>query len=70
MEAVEQKKHLVLSIIKFLQDELDKSDLTEEKKESVEVAIQCLETAYDTSGMQEENVVNLLSLIPSSSVSP
>ncbi|XP_044765372.1 small glutamine-rich tetratricopeptide repeat-containing protein alpha-like [Coccinella septempunctata] len=67
MDTVEQKKHLVLSIIKFLQDELDKSDLTEEKKESVEVAIQCLETAYDTSGMQEENVINLLSLIPSTS---
>lgn len=67
MDAAEQKKQLVLSIIKFLQDELDKSDLTEEKKESVEVAIQCLETAYDTSSMQEENVINLLSLIPSTS---
>ncbi|KAK9889068.1 hypothetical protein WA026_004340 [Henosepilachna vigintioctopunctata] len=68
MDQLEQKKRLLVSIIKFLQDELNKSDLTEEKKESVEVAIQCLETAYDTSGIKEENVVDLLSLIPSTSV--
>ncbi|KAL3289412.1 hypothetical protein HHI36_022837 [Cryptolaemus montrouzieri] len=67
MDNLEQKKKLVLSIIKFLQDELNISNLTEEKKESVEVAIQCLETAYDTSSIKDENVVNLLTLIPSTS---
>ncbi|XP_076352981.1 small glutamine-rich tetratricopeptide repeat-containing protein beta-like isoform X1 [Tachypleus tridentatus] len=39
-------KRLVAAIIQFLGDQLHNGDLTSDAKESLEVAIQCLETAY------------------------
>ncbi|XP_013786316.1 small glutamine-rich tetratricopeptide repeat-containing protein alpha-like isoform X2 [Limulus polyphemus] len=39
-------KRLVAAIIQFLGDQLHNGDLTSDAKESLEIAIQCLETAY------------------------
>ncbi|KAK0082735.1 hypothetical protein PV325_009917 [Microctonus aethiopoides] len=40
-------KGLVASIIKFLTKQLEDGDITEDSRESLEVAIQCLESAYN-----------------------
>ncbi|KAM7287632.1 small glutamine-rich tetratricopeptide repeat-containing protein beta [Ixodes scapularis] len=42
-------KRLVLSIVQFLRQQLQTADLSSDAKESVEVAVQCLETAYGVS---------------------
>uniref|UniRef100_A0A023FVG0 Putative secreted protein n=1 Tax=Amblyomma parvum TaxID=251391 RepID=A0A023FVG0_AMBPA len=42
-------KRLVLSIVQFLRQQLQTADLSADAKESVEVAVQCLETAYGVS---------------------
>ncbi|XP_064477204.1 small glutamine-rich tetratricopeptide repeat-containing protein beta-like isoform X2 [Ornithodoros turicata] len=42
-------KRLVLSIVQFLRQQLQTEELTADAKESVEVAVQCLETAYGVS---------------------
>lgn len=64
-DSLEPKKRLVFSIIEFLREEVKQSHLTEEKKESVEVAIQCLEMAYDLSSVKPNEIepMNLYSLI-------
>lgn len=53
---------LVYSMLQFLQSQLDKGtnsgSLTEEGVESVEVAIQCLETAYGVSLAQSDLAVS------------
>lgn len=63
-----KKKYLVLNIIGFLQDELIHTGMSEDKKESVEVAIQCLESAFDLENDLGVRIsrerVNLLALIP------
>lgn len=62
-----RKQFLVVNIIDFLLDELNKGSLSEEHKESVEVAIQCLETAFELESLKDEFVdrkINLLSLMP------
>ncbi|XP_032428071.1 small glutamine-rich tetratricopeptide repeat-containing protein alpha [Xiphophorus hellerii] len=42
-------KRLAFSIIQFLHDQLQAGDLTSDAQESLEVAVQCLETAFDVS---------------------
>ncbi|CAG9855312.1 unnamed protein product [Phyllotreta striolata] len=64
-----KKQCLIVHVMNFLQEELISGTLSEEKKESVEVAIQCLESAFDIdtdikNKAGNENL-NLLSLIPS-----
>lgn len=49
---MENRKKLVKGIIKFLLDEMESSDLDAERKESLEVAVQCLETCYDLDGQR------------------
>lgn len=64
-----KKQNLIACVINFLQDDLLNSNMNSEKKESVEVAIQCLETAYeidmDIKTKIETDKVDLLSLFPS-----
>ncbi|KAH7970342.1 hypothetical protein HPB49_004068 [Dermacentor silvarum] len=48
-------KRLVLSIVQFLRQQLQTADLSADAKESVEVAVQCLETAY---GVSPEDLSN------------
>lgn len=43
------EKRLVASIVQFFGDQLTSSDLSTDAKESLEVAIQCLESAYNVS---------------------
>lgn len=45
-------KRLVISFVQFLGDQLQNADLTSDAKESIEVAIQCLESAF---GVGSEN---------------
>lgn len=63
-----KKQNLIACVINFLQDDLLNSNMNSEKKESVEVAIQCLETAYeidmDIKTKIETDKVDLLSLFP------
>ena len=60
-----QKKTLIFNVLHFLGHEIGASDLTEEKKESIEVAIQCLETAYEITSEDRQNLhkVDLLNQI-------
>ncbi|ENN81065.1 small glutamine-rich tetratricopeptide repeat-containing protein beta [Dendroctonus ponderosae] len=59
-----KKQILVNSIINFLRNELTGTSLTDEKKESLEVAVQCLETTFEVEEDQEGvETVDLLSLI-------
>lgn len=60
-----RKKYLVHNIIDFFQSELSDGNMNDEKKESVEVAIQCLETAFDIdrSSRSKYKVIDLLSLM-------
>ncbi|XP_053150851.1 small glutamine-rich tetratricopeptide repeat-containing protein alpha isoform X2 [Hemicordylus capensis] len=44
-----EKKRLAYSIIQFLQDQLQNGGLSPDAQESLEVAIQCLETAFGVS---------------------
>ncbi|CAG9760375.1 unnamed protein product [Ceutorhynchus assimilis] len=58
-----RKQILVNSLISFLQDELNGTGLDKEKKESLEVAIQCLETTFEVDGANIGEKVELLPLI-------
>lgn len=62
-----KKQCLILNVVNFLQDELISGNLNDERKESVEVAIQCLETAFEldtgTRTKLENEKLDLLSLI-------
>ena len=40
------KRRLIYSIVQFLNKELSSDDISEDAKESLEVASQCLQTAY------------------------
>uniref|UniRef100_A0A8C5P7Y6 Small glutamine-rich tetratricopeptide repeat-containing protein alpha n=1 Tax=Leptobrachium leishanense TaxID=445787 RepID=A0A8C5P7Y6_9ANUR len=46
---MEDKKRLAFSIIQYLHDQLHNGGLSSDAQESLEVAIQCLETAFDVS---------------------
>ncbi|XP_069502733.1 small glutamine-rich tetratricopeptide repeat-containing protein alpha isoform X1 [Ambystoma mexicanum] len=52
---MEDKKRLAYSIIQFLHDQLHNGDLSSDAQESLEVAIQCLETAFGVS-MEERGL--------------
>ncbi|XP_050314564.1 small glutamine-rich tetratricopeptide repeat-containing protein beta-like [Anthonomus grandis grandis] len=58
-----KKRILVNNVINFLRDELSGNSLSDEKKESLEVAIQCLETAFEVENGECIEKVDLLSLI-------
>ncbi|XP_018566531.1 small glutamine-rich tetratricopeptide repeat-containing protein alpha [Anoplophora glabripennis] len=62
-----KKQCLILNVVNFLQDELVNGNLNDERKESVEVAIQCLETAFeidnDTKTKLASEKLDLLSFI-------
>ncbi|KAI2801016.1 hypothetical protein RDWZM_003933 [Blomia tropicalis] len=47
MSAPSLKQSLVASFMQFLTDEIGSESLSEDAKESIEVALQCLETAYE-----------------------
>ncbi|CAF1682818.1 unnamed protein product, partial [Adineta ricciae] len=44
-----EKQHLVYLILKFLSSEIQAETSNDERRESLEVAAQCLETAYEVS---------------------
>lgn len=52
-------KGLVSSIVKFLTDQLQDGDITADSRESLEVAIQCLESAYNVQASDAPANVNL-----------
>ncbi|XP_069596312.1 small glutamine-rich tetratricopeptide repeat-containing protein alpha [Ranitomeya imitator] len=56
-----EKKRLAFSIIQYLQDQLHNGGLSSDAQESLEVAIQCLETAFDVS-MGDESLSVLQTL--------
>lgn len=62
-----RKQCLIHNIINFLHNELTDGNLNDEKKESVEVAIQCLETAFDfdrsSSSKYQTRTVDLLTFM-------
>jgi len=62
------RKRLAVSVIKFLRTELDSGRLGEEGSEALEVAVQCLETAYSAEGATTED--DLLSIYQSNAPSP
>ncbi|CAH1964395.1 unnamed protein product [Acanthoscelides obtectus] len=69
MDITAKKQRLMWSVVNFLQDELTNENvLSDERKESVEVAIQCLESAFDIDSevrkKYENEKVDLLSLFP------
>ncbi|XP_072338306.1 small glutamine-rich tetratricopeptide repeat-containing protein alpha-like isoform X3 [Scyliorhinus torazame] len=51
-------KRLAYSIIQFLRDQLQSGDLTSDAQESLEVAVQCLETAFGISVDNEDLAVS------------
>lgn len=55
------KKRLAFSIIQYLQDQLHNGGLSSDAQESLEVAIQCLETAFDVS-MEDQSLAVLETL--------
>ncbi|KAL1493372.1 hypothetical protein ABEB36_011438 [Hypothenemus hampei] len=58
-----RKQILINSMIRFLKNELLSSTLTAEKKESLEVAVQCLETTFEVETYGNLQEVDLLSFI-------
>lgn len=67
------KKRLIYSILKFLDKEIQSESANAERRESIEVAVQCLETAFDVSLATPSNditsapSVDLLSVITNKS---
>ncbi|XP_033341329.1 small glutamine-rich tetratricopeptide repeat-containing protein alpha isoform X2 [Megalopta genalis] len=53
-------KGLAAAIIEFLTQQLEDGNITEESRESLEVAIQCLESAYNVQGFVVPTNFNLL----------
>ena len=54
-------KGLVASIIQFLTQQLEEGDITADSRESLEVAIQCLESAYNVQAADASPNFNLFS---------
>lgn len=54
-------KGLVASIIRFLTKQLEEGDITADSRESLEVAIQCLESAYNVQASDAPVNFDLLS---------
>lgn len=55
MDANGTKQHLVFAILGFLEQQIASPELDPESKESLEVAAQCLQSAYGVS-LQDENI--------------
>lgn len=53
----ELSSKLVISIVKFLKRELESTTLDADASESVEVAIQCLESAYNVDENKQSNIL-------------
>jgi len=62
------RRLLAISIIKFLKTELESQRLGEEGTEALEVAVQCLETAYSTEGATSND--DLLAIYQSAASAP
>lgn len=62
------RKRLAVSVIKFLRTELESERLGEEGTEALEVAVQCLETAYNAEGVTTED--DLLELYQANAKTP
>ncbi|CAF1017226.1 unnamed protein product [Rotaria magnacalcarata] len=68
------KQRLVYAILKFLEGEIQTETNNAERRESMEVAVQCLETAYDVSLANTQNesvygpVIELLPLVTEISI--
>lgn len=58
-----KKTKLVKSIIRFLRDESESIELNADQKECVEVAVQCLESAYNLEGAPYKDVPSILDLV-------
>lgn len=56
-------KRLVISFVQFLGDQLQNGELSVDAKESLEVAIQCLESAYGICSNSANEVTNSQSLL-------
>ncbi len=50
------KRRLVFSIVQFLNREMTAEDHSEDAKESLEVASQCLQTAFSLSGQDDKHL--------------
>lgn len=55
-------RKLVASILQFLTQQLDDGSITDDSRESLEVAIQCLESAYNVQAADAQKNLNLLEL--------
>ncbi|KAJ8930901.1 hypothetical protein NQ314_016322 [Rhamnusium bicolor] len=71
-----KKQCLILNVVNFLQDELINGNLNDERKESVDVAIQCLETAFELDtdartklGNEKLDLLSLINITPKVEVS-
>ncbi|XP_031839502.1 small glutamine-rich tetratricopeptide repeat-containing protein alpha [Nomia melanderi] len=58
-------KGLIAAIIQFLTQQLEDETITEDSRESLEVAIQCLESAYSVQASDTQSNVNLLEVYKS-----
>lgn len=52
-------KGLVAAIVQFLTQQLEEGDITADSRESLEVAIQCLESAYNVQASDTPTSLNL-----------
>lgn len=53
-----ESKYFVQAFVRFLQNQIDSSNFSSDVVESLEVAAQCLETAYDLSSLSEASGSN------------
>lgn len=65
MDPSSRKKTLIVNFIDVLSKDLESADVSEDKKESIEVALQCLESAYDIAAEDKGNLpkINLTDLV-------
>lgn len=59
-------KGLVTAIVQFLTQQLEEGDITADSRESLEVAIQCLESAYNIQTSDNPTNINLYEIYKSS----
>lgn len=55
-------KGLIASVVQLLTQQLEDGDLSADSRESLEVAIQCLESAYNVQASDAQPNINLLDL--------
>lgn len=53
---MEDKKRIAIHIVNHLKNELKSETFNEESTESMEVAVQCIESAYNLNPTETENV--------------